>query len=361
MKVFFYPHKYLRPRQLDAIRMWPREEILNPDLLEKAAPSHVEKSSALAKGLRRSWKQWLPLINLKPRPKEAPMSAALYVWGGIPLRGPFILDLDTPYATCAYNLHAFLLYRRILRLILESSRCLEIRCMSRACRVSLRYYFGHKVARKARVHYPLQVSNGFSPVETERKACRFLFIGSQFDIKGGESALNAFSELTKLGVAAELDMITYLPGEHAERAESLPGLRVWEPTFNRRELMERFFLRADALIYPTLMDSFGMVALEAVSAGLGVIGTRIYAIPEMIRHGYNGELIAPAISPWDRVLGTKDMMEWHNYKQKVLAIDKRGMEKQLLSAMRRIAESPAYRDQLKEGSRALFRSRFQRA
>jgi glycosyltransferase involved in cell wall biosynthesis len=61
----------------------------------------------------------------------------------------------------------------------------------------------------------------------------------------------------------------------------------------RAELMEHY-RRADALVFPTLCDGFGMVATEAWSRGLPVITTDRAGVAEMLRPGLNGLLIRAA-------------------------------------------------------------------
>lgn len=47
----------------------------------------------------------------------------------------------------------------------------------------------------------------------------------------------------------------------------------------------------DILIFPTVYESLGMVALEALSAGLGIITTDTFALREFVHHDKNGYLI----------------------------------------------------------------------
>jgi len=51
--------------------------------------------------------------------------------------------------------------------------------------------------------------------------------------------------------------------------------------------------RADLFVLPTRIDAFGLVYLEAMAAGLPVIGTRINAVPEIVVHGETGFLVPP--------------------------------------------------------------------
>lgn len=72
-------------------------------------------------------------------------------------------------------------------------------------------------------------------------------------------------------------------------ARDVSGIRFHGPIPRDRLLKE--YLRADALIFPTLCDGFGMVVNEALSRGLPVITTRRAGAADLIRDGENGRLI----------------------------------------------------------------------
>jgi glycosyltransferase involved in cell wall biosynthesis len=50
----------------------------------------------------------------------------------------------------------------------------------------------------------------------------------------------------------------------------------------------RAFAAADALIHPTIYDSFGLAVAEAMAAGLPVVVSPRAGIAELVRHGENG-------------------------------------------------------------------------
>jgi len=62
------------------------------------------------------------------------------------------------------------------------------------------------------------------------------------------------------------------------------------------ENKKKVFLDSDIFVLPTLRDSFGIVNIEAMSAGLPVISTYQGAIPEYIEDGVNGFLIRDVTS-----------------------------------------------------------------
>lgn len=84
----------------------------------------------------------------------------------------------------------------------------------------------------------------------------------------------------------------------------MPAAFAWEQTsgitFHGQVLRERVlaaFRDADALVFPTLCDGFGMVVNEALSRGLPVITTRRAGAADLIRDGENGRLIPQASAP----------------------------------------------------------------
>ncbi len=71
-----------------------------------------------------------------------------------------------------------------------------------------------------------------------------------------------------------------------ERAFRFFGLR------SQAELLD-FYVEADVFVMPSLVEAFGVVFLEAMAAGVPVIGTRVGGIPELIEHESNGLLAEP--------------------------------------------------------------------
>lgn len=52
------------------------------------------------------------------------------------------------------------------------------------------------------------------------------------------------------------------------------------------------------MIFPSFYESFGVVLLEALSFGMGIITVNTYATPEIVKDGYNGRLLHhPILKP----------------------------------------------------------------
>lgn len=340
MKIFFYPHRYLRDRQLDTIRLWPADQVVNLEVAQNRRGNQVSSSYANAKKLKASWKQKLPLLNVKLRPKEAPSDAVIYVWGAVVATGRFIVDLDNPWSLVGYNLRAMPVYRFLIKRFLSSERCIEIRCMSEACRLSLKALFGNAIYNKATVHYPC-IPQVVTEIPARHTAeCRFLFVGTQFEIKGGVALLKAFRRVYAKASNARLDVITHLPAEYAYLAEGCPGVHIHEAKFTRSEIHELFMHQADVLVLPTYVESFGMVALEALANGLALIATDVYALRELVEDGRNGRLLSPPISVWDGVLPSRYYYDWENIKDYIRKTDTSVFENEMFNAMLELSLDP---------------------
>lgn len=356
--VYFFPHAYLRDRQLDLIRAWPAGRALNPEIAEERRGAQVGRRTSLGPGPKTGWRQRLPLLNLKRRPPGIAREAAVYVWGAVVASGPFIVDLDNPYALTGYNLRAMALWRGPLRRLLRSPRCLEIRCLSAACRATLGHLFGAEVAAKARVHYPRIEAPRAGPAATDAAGCRFLFVATQFEIKGGAALLNAFARVRAEVPAASLDLVTHLPPAYQRLAAETPGVAVHPATFSRAEIAARFLGRAQVLVHPTYVESFGMVVLEALAHGLALIATDVYALGEMVEDGVNGSLLAPPLSIWRGAEPAALYFRIHRVLEAVRAADTGAFERRLAAAMIALGGNP---DRLRAAQRAsadLFRKRF---
>lgn len=357
MRVYFYPHSYLRDRQIDTIKRWPKDQVVNPGLADNRRGAQVPASKARAARMTMTWKQRLPLVNIKLRPHEAPKDAVIYCWGALIATGGFITDLDNPWSLVGYNIGAMSLYQPLIRRLLLADRCRDIRCMSAACRESLRLLFGEDVYAKARVFYPC-IEPVVSSIDHVAPEARFLFVGTQFEIKGGEVLIRAFARVHQQHPNSRLDIVTHLPDRFVKLAGSCPGIEVHDARFTREEIHERFMRQAEVLLLPTYVDSFGMVALEALAYGLGVIATDVYALREMVEPERNGELLPPPVSIWNGFLPSPVYRDLANVKQHIQATDTCSFEDRLARAIERFVIDPVWRLQARQASVRLMRERF---
>jgi glycosyltransferase involved in cell wall biosynthesis len=63
--------------------------------------------------------------------------------------------------------------------------------------------------------------------------------------------------------------------------------------FIPHEHMPEEYSNADLFVFPSRRESFGLVLVEAMAAGLPMVSTRVGAIPEVVEDGKTGLLVPP--------------------------------------------------------------------
>lgn len=126
-------------------------------------------------------------------------------------------------------------------------------------------------------------------------ACRFTAK------KGVEDLLAAFARVRRAGLEARLTVAGSGPLEarYRERAAALGiAAEVRFPGFVAAREMPAFLAGQDILVHPSVVDRAGdkegspTVIMEAAAAGLPVIATRHGGIPDIVRDGHSGFLVA---------------------------------------------------------------------
>lgn len=114
-----------------------------------------------------------------------------------------------------------------------------------------------------------------------------LFVGKQFERKGGPQLLEAFRLVraqrpdARLVIVGPIELPATDPG-----VEWLGNLDKNDPAQWAR--MVAAYRDADVFCLPSLFEPFGIVILEAMFFGLPCVGTEAWAIPEMIADGDTG-------------------------------------------------------------------------
>lgn len=134
---------------------------------------------------------------------------------------------------------------------------------------------------------------------------RVLFAGQITQRKGVVYLLEAVRRIGR----ADIDLV--LLGDLAPRAD---GLKKYEDCFRRVEYVEHgrlksYFDQADVLVLPSIYDAYGLVAVEAMAAGLPVIVSENTAAgSDVVRDGVDGFVvpIRDADSIKDRLLRLKN-------------------------------------------------------
>jgi glycosyltransferase involved in cell wall biosynthesis len=123
----------------------------------------------------------------------------------------------------------------------------------------------------------------------ERPRVRVLFIGGDFNRKGGPELLAAW-KAGDFAARAELKVVTDWPINESDLPGGASVVKQVAPFTDR---WADLWQQADMFVMPTRGEAFGMVYQEAAAAGLPAIGTRINAVPEIIEDGVTGLLVEP--------------------------------------------------------------------
>lgn len=119
---------------------------------------------------------------------------------------------------------------------------------------------------------------------------RFLFVGKDFERKGGAFLLPAFAEVRKKVSHAELLIVG-------------PSLKIDQPGvqclgFLSHAIPEhvaqlnQLFLSATAVVLPSIYEPFGISLLEGMAFGLPCIAADRCAMPEIVQHRKTGLIVA---------------------------------------------------------------------
>lgn len=122
--------------------------------------------------------------------------------------------------------------------------------------------------------------------------CKLVFIGVDWERKGGEIAYETLLKLEELGIQAELTICGCIPpaGFSHERMRVIPFLD--KKIESQRREMESLFETSDFLFLPTRGEAYGMVFCEASSFGLPSIATNTGGVSGAVRDGENGFLLS---------------------------------------------------------------------
>ena len=122
-------------------------------------------------------------------------------------------------------------------------------------------------------------------------AQRLLFIGTEFERKGGPLLLEAFARVRAVHPAAEL----HIAGPR--RMEAVPAGVVFHGHLSKDDVgqaaqLEELFRQATVFVLPSLYEPFGIAPLEAMLYGLPCVVTDGWALAESVQDGVTGLLAA---------------------------------------------------------------------
>lgn len=218
---------------------------------------------------------------------------------------PYFIYLENPTALYHYALHR--IKRGLGRMRFE--KCLRdknlkyIVCMSEACRSTFeKINVPLPETVQMKTIYPLVPENVHVNDEVIRKKscketleCLYCVQGKSFYTKGGRDIIEVVTRLQDAGYKIRLTIITNLSALQEETLAQIKDRQdiiLHDFTFSYSE-MEKIYAETAVLLQPSSADSFPLTVLESIKGGCAVLGSKLYAIPEMVEHEGNGILVDP--------------------------------------------------------------------
>lgn len=123
--------------------------------------------------------------------------------------------------------------------------------------------------------------------------CKLLFVGREWQRKGGDIAFETLVGLERLGIPAELTVVGCRPPEGFEHQKMsvIPFLNKNNP--EQREQFQRLYFESHFALLPTRAECFSIALCEASAYGLPIASTYTGGLPELVVNGANGFLLAP--------------------------------------------------------------------
>lgn len=112
---------------------------------------------------------------------------------------------------------------------------------------------------------------------------RILFVGGDFERKGGPLLLRAFQALP--AGEAELHLVT------RSKLPDAPGVTVYNHMQPNSPELIALYQNCNVFVLPTGAEAFGIAAVEACAAGLPVIATRTGGLVDIVTDGETGYFI----------------------------------------------------------------------
>lgn len=127
---------------------------------------------------------------------------------------------------------------------------------------------------------------------------KLLFVGKDWERKGGPDALETLRHLNESGRPARLIIAGCSP-------EVPEPLRPWVQVLGylspavaeQRALLEQAFLEADLFLLPSRAECYGLVFAEAQSWGLPCVALAVQGVPGVVVDGRTGRLCPPDAGP----------------------------------------------------------------
>lgn len=154
---------------------------------------------------------------------------------------------------------------------------------------SLEKSYGVSLNNCAVIGYGSNLTTPDSPngkIINPQSQLNLLFVGKQFEAKGGKIILDAFKEVKKKYPHARLRIV----GPRINPAPNTSDVEYLGRVYDKTQLI-KIYMSSDIFLIHSYYEAFGLVLLEAMSLGLPCIGAKVDAMPDIILGSKCGSVV----------------------------------------------------------------------
>lgn len=221
---------------------------------------------------------------------------------------PWVMDIEHVLSFVGHNQNLLnsIYCRNLIQKFLIAENCKKIMPHSNAAKKSITSIFHQKQIReKLETVYPAIEPQKGKKIKNDN--ITLLFVGLHFYDKGGREVVDAFNLLKK---KYDINLIVKSNVDKKFMNEN-PDVTFITEIISRKNLLD-LYASSDIFVFPTYIDTFGMVLLDAMSNSIPIVASDVFSTPEIVDNGKNGFLVHSDLSIWDK----NGLNKWYkNYPQ----------------------------------------------
>jgi len=315
-------------------------------------PDHLANKKSVGRSLVQKGLDFTRYNNRIPK-KDLKNVDIIYSTGKIIFNNfNWVVEIDNVSCLTYYNLELLELFKNLLLKKLKSKWCKKIICISESAKKSVNNFFKDKeIENKCEVVYPYTHLHK----KTKRKdnIIRLLYVSREFYLKGGKQIINVFEKINKKFPTTHLTIVSEWYNE-----KRIKNVTVVNPTMNKNKLFRKYYTKNDIFVIPSYQDSFGSVVQEAISSGMVVVCTDMFAFTEMVKDGYNGFIIKSPIKYFVNYLPNKKY--WNrDLNSYVKDMNFEGVEKELEEKLTKLIRDKYLMKRMGKNSKKLAKQIFE--
>jgi colanic acid/amylovoran biosynthesis glycosyltransferase len=190
-------------------------------------------------------------------------------------------------------------------------RALFVNCISRFCCSQVMLFAPLDCWGKLRIVHCGVDPDAFEVKRHEGRGGQLLFVGRLAAMKGLPILLEVLAKLEGVTLDIAGDGPDRQLLEEKVRALNISS-RVKFLGYQSQQQVRKLLKQADLFVMSSFAEGVPVVLMEAMAAGVPVVATRIAGIPELVRDGHSGLLVAPGdvnemANAIDRLLGDAEL------------------------------------------------------